>query len=116
MASGMPCPRIFSEPKRAIRPMTSPPSAGASTIHQPALAPAREVNCVLNVWNQIRLEMNAIARNNIQAAATPPAPTTQAMATRTRTRPFVVKSPEPHLGAGGMRTMQGNLSSVRIPF
>ena len=32
IASGMPWPRIFSEPNRAIKPMTSPPSAGASTI------------------------------------------------------------------------------------
>ena len=31
IASGMPWPRIFSEPYRAISPMTSPPNAGASS-------------------------------------------------------------------------------------
>lgn len=32
MASGMPWPRIFSEPNRAIRPTTSPPSTGTSSV------------------------------------------------------------------------------------
>ena len=32
MASGMPCPRIFSDPKRAIAPMTRPPTTGTRTI------------------------------------------------------------------------------------
>ena len=31
IASGMPWPRIFSEPKRAISPMTRPPTTGASS-------------------------------------------------------------------------------------
>ncbi len=30
IASGIPWPRIFSEPKRAMRPTTSPPATGAS--------------------------------------------------------------------------------------
>ena len=37
MASGMPWPRIFSEPKRAISPMTRPPIAGASDHPQAGL-------------------------------------------------------------------------------
>jgi hypothetical protein len=32
IASGMPWPRIFSEPKRATRPITSPPQTGARRI------------------------------------------------------------------------------------
>ena len=35
IASGMPCPRIRSEPSRAISPMIRPPAAGISTDHQP---------------------------------------------------------------------------------
>ena len=32
IASGMPWPRIFSDPNRAMKPITSPPSTGAATI------------------------------------------------------------------------------------
>jgi len=35
IASGMPCPRIFSDPKRAIRPIIKPPIAGMKIIHGP---------------------------------------------------------------------------------
>ena len=34
-ASGMPCPRIFSEPYRAINPIISAPAAGTSTTYHP---------------------------------------------------------------------------------
>ena len=34
IASGMPWPRIFSEPNLAIRPTTSPPAIGASRIRK----------------------------------------------------------------------------------
>lgn len=36
MASGIPWPRIFSDPKRAIRPTTSPPAIGTRIAHQPS--------------------------------------------------------------------------------
>ena len=35
IASGMPWPRIRSEPKRAIRPTSRPPSTGMPTVHAP---------------------------------------------------------------------------------
>ena len=35
MASGMPWPRIISEPKRAIRPTISPPATGINSTHHP---------------------------------------------------------------------------------
>lgn len=40
IASGIPCPRIRSEPKRAIKPTTSPPRAGASRISSGEWRPA----------------------------------------------------------------------------
>ena len=36
MASGMPWPRIFSLPKRAIRPMMSEPTTGTPTAQTPS--------------------------------------------------------------------------------
>ena len=36
IASGMPWPRIFSLPKRAIRPMISEPTTGTTTAHRPS--------------------------------------------------------------------------------
>ena len=39
-ASGMPWPRIFSDPKRAMRPTTSPPTTGTTIIHGPNGLPA----------------------------------------------------------------------------
>lgn len=35
IASGIPCPRIFSDPYRAIRPTMSPPTIGTSTAQRP---------------------------------------------------------------------------------
>jgi hypothetical protein len=34
-ASGIPCPRIFSDPDRAMAPMISPPATGTATNHHP---------------------------------------------------------------------------------
>ena len=93
MASGMPWPRIFSEPKRAISPMMRPPIAGARTIHRLGLRWASDMVCVLRVCNHTRLVTRAIARNSSHAAAAPPVPTTIAIAMSMRTRRSVVKSP-----------------------
>ena len=46
-ASGMPCPRIRSEPYRAMRPMTRPPATGINTANQPRWLPAGERKTVL---------------------------------------------------------------------
>jgi hypothetical protein len=112
MASGMPCPRILSEPKRAISPMTRPPRAGASTIHRLGFKPASETVWALRVWNQTRLVASAMAWSSTQAASPPPAPTGIAMATSIRTRRSVVKSPsrgmEPAETGRGILSLDGN--------
>ena len=51
----MPWPRIFSEPKRAISPMTSPPSAGVSTVQMPGTAVAGDRLAKEKRPNQARL-------------------------------------------------------------
>ena len=89
----MPWPRIFSEPKRAIRPMTSPPSAGAATIQGPGRTPAKLMDAVEALPNQTRFEARAISFSSAQAPRAAPAPTTSAMATSTRMRRSPVKSP-----------------------
>ena len=43
-ASGMPCPRMRSEPKRAIRPTTSPPATGTASAQAPSRFAAGETS------------------------------------------------------------------------
>ncbi len=42
IASGMPCPRIFSEPYRAIRPTIKPPATGTTITQAPSVLWAGE--------------------------------------------------------------------------
>ena len=46
IASGIPCPRIRSEPKRAIRPMISAPPTGTRIAHAPRWLADGETSCV----------------------------------------------------------------------
>ena len=50
IASGMPCPRMRSEPYRAIRPMIRPPTTGTSTASQPSVLEAGRCGRRLNSW------------------------------------------------------------------
>ncbi len=93
MASGMPWPRIFSEPKRAISPITRPPIAGAQTIQALGRTAEKLMVAVEALPSQIRLEARAISFSSAQAPRAPPAPTTKAMATSIRSRRSAVKSP-----------------------
>src|SRR3569832_1289326 len=89
----MPWPRFLSEPYRAVSPIRSPPTAGASTIQIPGfMVPSCTVS-KLKRCSQNRLEASAMACSSSQAEAMPPAPTNSAIATRTRTRRSVLKSP-----------------------
>ena len=47
IASGMPWPRIASDPKRAMNPTTRPPATGISTLAGPSCASAGETSSVL---------------------------------------------------------------------
>lgn len=93
IASGMPWPRIFSEPKRAINPITRPPRTGAITIHASGLMPASEWLSALKVRSQTTFVTSAMACRSNQAATRLKLPIRTAMATRMRTRRWVVKSP-----------------------
>ncbi len=93
MASGMPWPRIFSEPNRAIRPTTSPPIAGAQTIQALGRTAAKLIGAVEALPSQIRLDASEIRFSRAQAPAAAAAPTTRAMATSISSRRSAVKSP-----------------------
>ena len=93
IASGMPWPRIFSDPKRAISPMTSPPIAGAKTI-QPmgeGVGERQRLEAERTEPDQVGDQRDGLSRAH--AAPTLPAPTSEAMPIRTSTRLSVVKSP-----------------------
>ena len=93
IASGIPWPRIFSEPKRAIKPMISPPITGAETIQSDRGAFARDDGSVLKCPNHTTLVTSAIRLTSTHAANAPPVPTMIAMPINRRTRLSVVKSP-----------------------
>ena len=48
IASGIPCPLILSEPKRAMTPTRSPPTIGTRTIQYPSELPAGDTLTELN--------------------------------------------------------------------
>ena len=50
IASGMPWPRIFSEPKRAINPTINPPITGTTITHAPSVLFAGERSANENCW------------------------------------------------------------------
>ena len=92
MASGMPWPRIFSDPKRAISPITNPPSMGAATIQGPRTASAMGCASVPRRPNHTRLVTAPISFTRNQAAKAPPVPITRAMAASINSRGSARKS------------------------
>ena len=50
IASGMPWPRICSEPNRAIRPTTRPPPIGMTTASAPSVLASGETRSTLSRW------------------------------------------------------------------
>ncbi len=109
MASGMPWPRIFSEPNRAIRPMISPPSTGATTIHRFRGAWASGAMVKATRWNQTRFSVRPISRSRSQAARLPPVPTATAIAASISRRRSAVKSAKgrPRICPPGARCVIG---------
>ena len=93
IASGMPWPRILSEPNRAMKPTARPPSTGARTIHGPRAAAAIGRNLVSSAPNQTRLVTSMISFTSTQAAKTPPVPITSAMAASISSLGSALKSP-----------------------
>ena len=50
MASGMPCPRICSEPNRAMSPTISPPPIGMTRASAPSVLASGETSWTLRRW------------------------------------------------------------------
>ena len=110
IASGMPCPRMRSDPTRAMSPMTSPPATGTRTLS----GPRREVSgrsirvpsvpvytaCVIR-------PMRSSSPSARKATATPIA---IAIAASQRTAGGVVKSRRSRSAAAGRRRSHGTVN------
>ncbi len=92
IASGMPCPRIFSEPKRAIRPTTSAPITGTAMTHAPSVLPAGERSANENCWKKNRFVNRWIRLNSTNAASVLSRPITAASNAILGRRSLVEKS------------------------
>ena len=79
IASGMPWPRIASEPKRAIAPMISPPAIGAPTMSQAECGALPGDTAVSERrWKNTRFVISAIRSSRATATNVPIAPMRQA--------------------------------------
>ncbi len=92
IASGMPWPRIFSVPKRAINPISSPPIAGTAMTARPRVLVAGEAARSDHAWKKNRLVNRRIRCSSAQAATALAPPTTAAMATMPGSRCADAKS------------------------
>ncbi len=79
-ASGMPWPRIFGDPHRAMAPMTSPPTTGTATLQAPSVFCAGETFWEENRPKYARLVMAPISQTRAQATTEAMAPMTIAAA------------------------------------
>jgi len=86
MASGMPCPLIFSEPKRAISPTSRLPTTGMIAPASPSRLSVIWTGAQEKRPNQKMLVAKAISFNSSQAPNAPPVPTTAAAAVSTSMR------------------------------
>ena len=79
IASGMPWPRILSDPKRAISPTIRLPITGIATTMRPTCASVMTVLSAESRPNQNRLVAIAISLTSTHAPNAPPLPTTIAI-------------------------------------
>ena len=91
-ASGMPWPRICSEPNRAMRPMMIPPRAGTSMTTHPRWFSAGEWNSPETVWKNAMFVIRLMSQTSAAATKALMIPMTTAIRERTRTRLSCVKS------------------------
>jgi hypothetical protein len=92
MASGMPWPRIFSEPKRAISPTISPPMTGTAITHSPSVLSAGERLANDSVWKKNKLVKKRIRLSSTTAASVANAAMTTASAVVRKSVVSVAKS------------------------
>src|SRR5665213_2980778 len=93
IASGMPCPRIFSEPKRAISPTSSPPTTGTPITHAPRWLSAGERLAIDSVPKKNRLVKKRIRSSSSAAETVATPPMTAASAVMRSSRELSAKSP-----------------------
>ena len=93
MASGMPWPRIFSEPKRAMSPIARPPTTGTRTAARPSRFRLGASPAADSRWKYASAVIASISRTRIQATTAPIAPTTADIAAMRSMRGRAVKSP-----------------------
>ena len=93
MASGIPWPRMRSEPYRAMTPTIMAPATGTRITQGPSVWPSGVTSAVLSRWKKKRFVQKPMSASSAFAtyAATTPMP--MAKAEMTRTRGVVVKSP-----------------------
>ncbi len=94
MASGMPWPRIRSEPYRAMKPMMSAPATGTSTSQSPRWLAAGEAMALLQRWKKNRLVNNPINLSRAMAMKALDKPIGIPRPEIFRTRGVMVKSPK----------------------
>ncbi len=92
MASGMPWPRIFSEPKRAMSPMTRPPTTGAPIVQAPRWMEPIGRGSVSKDSNQTTFVTKTMSFTSTQAAKAPPVPIAKAMPASMSRRGSALKS------------------------
>ena len=78
MASGIPCPRILSDPNLAMKPTTRLPMIGMAMIINPTEASVIAACSADSRPNQKRLVAIAMSLSRIQAPKAPPEPTASA--------------------------------------
>src|SRR4029079_5032036 len=100
IASGMPWPRIRSDPYRAITPMISAPITGTSTTIHPSVWSAGDTSAVLKRWKKNRLVKKLISLSSSQATNPQMNPIAVAISEMVMTRGVVVKSPRSCSSAG----------------
>jgi len=79
IASGIPWPRIFSDPNRAINPTIKLPIAGTTRTPKPIDVSVIDAGATDTLPNQKRLVAKAISWSKIHAPQAPPVPTTSAI-------------------------------------
>jgi hypothetical protein len=67
MASGMPCPRILSEPQRAMTPTIKPPMTGTMITPHPSMCAAGDAGAKLNRWKKKMFVKKAISLSSATA-------------------------------------------------
>ncbi|SAL85087.1 hypothetical protein AWB67_06850 [Caballeronia terrestris] len=92
IASGIPWPRIFSEPKRAISPTMSPPITGTTITQSPSVLSAGERSANEKLPKKKRLVNRWMRESSTNAASVATAPITAASAEMPGSRAFAAKS------------------------